>query len=161
MSVQQQRRVSLVVGAVFLLVFAWSLWISFEVLAAEPLSGTVAAMLAGGLAMVLGGLAFLVAGLRERVTVAGRTLEWWQLQSVGFVCLGLYMIVSGLAQDSLLSFYALLTAAAGIGFVAFGIQRLRNGLPEETEPSMRQVATVVVGTMVGFLLFTIVAIWLT
>ncbi|RQH01985.1 hypothetical protein [Natrarchaeobius oligotrophus] len=154
----QQRRVSLVVGAVVLLVLAWLLWIGLEALAVEPLSGTAAATLVGALALFLGALAFLLAGLRERLTVAGRTLEWWQLQSVGFVCLGLSMTVSGLAQESLLAFYSLSTVAAGLGFVAFGIQRLRTGLPEETEPSMRQVATIVVGTIVGFLLFVIVAI---
>lgn len=156
---QYQRRVSLVVGAVFLLVFAASLWASLETATADPASLTTLAIAVGGGALLFGGIAFVIAGVRERATVAGRTLEWWQTQSIGFVFLGVYMAVSGLTQSSTTSVFGLATSAAGIGSAAFGLQRLRDGRPEETEPSVRQVATIIVGTMVGFLLLVVSMIW--
>ena len=156
---QYQRRVSLVVGTVFLLVFAVSLWASFEAATADPSPLTTLAIVVGGAALLFGGIAFVLSGLRERLTVAGRTLEWWQTQSIGFVFLGVYMGVSGLTQSSSTSVFGLATSAAGIGFAAFGLQRLRTGLPEETEPSIRQVATIIVGTMAGFLLLVVYMIW--
>lgn len=147
----QQRRISLVVGVVFLAVFAWSLPVSLGVVG-DATPETTAVVLAGGAAVLLGGVAFLIAGLRARVSIGGRTVEWWEFQSVGFVCLGLYMAISALAQGSPTSLFALASLAAGSAFAIFGVQRLRTGLPEESEPTTRQVATIVVGTVAAVLL---------
>ncbi|MFP8952023.1 hypothetical protein ACLI4Z_03480 [Natrialbaceae archaeon A-arb3/5] len=150
---QYDRRVSLGVGVVLLAVFAWSLWISRGEIASGPVTLTTVALVVGGSALLLGGLSFVLAGLSDRIALAGRTIEWWQLRSLGFAFLGSYMAISGIAQDSTLSLFGLLTLAAGFGFVAFGIQQLRTGLPaDDAEPSARQIAVVVVGTMVCFLL---------
>ncbi|MCW8172316.1 hypothetical protein D8S78_06205 [Natrialba swarupiae] len=92
---RRQRRISLLVGVLFLVVFAWSFLASLEVILEELTSPTGVALVVGGLAMALGGLAFVIGGLTERVSVGGIVLEWWQFQSLGFVCLGLYMAVSG------------------------------------------------------------------
>ena len=154
-----ERRVSLGLGVVLLVVFVWSLWNSLEVLATEPASATAVALVAAGIAMLFGGLAFVAAGLRERLTIAGRPLEWWQLQGVGFAALGGYMVISGLAQGVPSSVYDGSTLAAGIAFVAVGYIRFRDGIPEETEPTGRQAAIIVVGMLAGLVLLGVVMIW--
>lgn len=154
-----ERRVSLGLGVVLLAVFAWSLWNSLEVLVAEPASFISAALVTAGLAVLLGGLAFVAAGLRERLTVAGRPLEWWQLQGVGFAALGGYMVISGLAQGLPSSVYDVSTLAAGVAFVAVGYIRFRDGIPEETEPTGQQAAIVIVGMLVALGLLGFLMIW--
>ncbi|WP_117367323.1 hypothetical protein [Natrarchaeobaculum sulfurireducens] len=154
-----ERRVSLGLGVVLLVVFAWSLWNSLEVLAADPTSSTAVALVLAGIAVLLGALAFVAAGLRERLPVAGRSLEWWQLQGVGFAALGGYMVISGLAQGVPASVYDGSTLAAGVAFVAVGYIRFRDGVPEETEPTGRQAAIIVVGTLAALLVLAVLMIW--
>ena len=154
-----ERRVSLGLGVVLLVVFAWSLWNSLEVLVAEPASSTAVALILAGIAVLLGGLAFVAAGLRERLPVAGRSLEWWQLQGVGFAALGGYMVISGLAQGVPASVYDVSTLAAGVAFVAVGYIRFRDGVPEETEPTGQQAAIIIVGTLAALLLLAFFMIW--
>ncbi|TYT61189.1 hypothetical protein [Natrialba swarupiae] len=125
---RRQRRISLLVGVLFLVVFAWSFLASLEVILEELTSPTGVALVVGGLAMALGGLAFVIGGLTERVSVGGIVLEWWQFQSLGFVCLGLYMAVSGLAQPSL-SLFGIAVLLAGVSFLGFGVYRLHAGPP--------------------------------
>lgn len=156
-----ERRASLGLGIVLLAVFAGVLWGGLEGWSLEQLAVTPAtvASAAGGLLLFFGGLAFVIAGLRSDVTVAGRTVSWWGLFSLGFVFLGAYMAISGLAQTGGLSLYSLLTAGAGVAFAAVGIQHIRYGRPDDREPSTRQVATVVVGTMALLVALTVLMLW--
>ncbi|MEY7848796.1 hypothetical protein AB7C87_06280 [Natrarchaeobius sp. A-rgal3] len=126
---QQQRRISVVIGLLFLIVFAWSFQGSLEVIRTDLASPMGVALVVSGVAMALGGLAFVIGGLVGRTTVGEITLEWWQFQSVGFVCIGLYMAVSGLAQMTPPSLLGVMMFVAGIGFLAFGVYRLRAGAP--------------------------------
>ncbi|THE65393.1 hypothetical protein D8Y22_09445 [Salinadaptatus halalkaliphilus] len=147
-----ERRTSLGVGIVLLVVFAWSLWNSLEALTAAPTALSSVALLVAGAAMLFAGLSFVTAGLRERLTVAGRTLEWWQFQYAGFALLGGYMAISGLVQATSVTVYSLLTVVAGVGFVGFGLYHLRHGPTTETDPSTGQIAIVVGGMMALVLL---------
>ncbi|ELY53291.1 hypothetical protein [Natronolimnohabitans innermongolicus] len=127
---QFERRVSLAVGLLFLGAFGWSLWNSLEVILDGMDSTTTIVTLAGGVLMLLGGIAFLVAGVVDGVSVAGRPLEWWQLQSVGYVAIGLYMALTGVVQSPL-SVVGALSLLGGAGIVVFGVVRARTGPPTE------------------------------
>ncbi|ARS90576.1 hypothetical protein [Natrarchaeobaculum aegyptiacum] len=156
-----EQRASLGVGIVLLVVFAGVLWVGLEGWSLEQVAvtPTTVASAVAGLTLLLGGLAFVIAGLRERVSVAGRTVGWWDLFSLGFVFLGAYMAISGLVQSADLSMYALLTVGAGVAFAAVGIQHIRHGRPEDREPSTRQVATILVGTMAVLVGLSVLMLW--
>ncbi|RKD98396.1 hypothetical protein [Halopiger aswanensis] len=125
------RRLSLVLGVLFLATFALSFTESLEVIVDEPASPTAAVTVAGGALLLFGSVAFVVAGLTRRLTVAGRTLEWWQIQSVGYGAIGSYLVVSGLV--SIASLLGVATLVAGVSFIAFGALRLRTD--PSTEPT--------------------------
>lgn len=161
-----EQRASLGVGIVLLATFAGVLWVSLEgwspgSLEQVAVTPTAVASAVAGVALLLGGLAFVIAGLRERVTVAGQTVGWWELFSLGSVFLGGYMAISGLVQTAGLSLYSLLTVAAGVGFATVGVQHIRHGRPDDREPSTRQVATIVVGTMTILVGLTVLMVWST
>ena len=121
-----ERPTSLGLGLLFLAGFGWSLRASLETITADPGSLTAAVTVGGGALMLFGGLAFAVAGTADRIAVAGRPLEWWELQSVGYAALGLYIVLSGLVQ--LPSVLGVLLLVGGLGITVFGYYRLRAGL---------------------------------
>ena len=121
-----ERPTSLGLGLLFLAGFGWSLRTSLETVAADPGSLTAAVTVGGGVLMLLGGLAFAVAGSADRIAVAGRTLEWWELQSVGYAALGLYIVLSGLVQ--LPAVLGVLLLLGGMAITVFGCYRLRAGV---------------------------------
>ncbi|WP_049927844.1 hypothetical protein [Halopiger goleimassiliensis] len=151
---EYERRISLALGVVL-----FGLLVAMAVLGDVDPAALSLAEGVGAAAIATGAVAFLLAGLRERVVVAGRTLEWWQFHAVGFVALGVYMAASGVADGSVSRLDAL-NVVAGLAFAATGGFRLRSG-PQTTdrEPSMREVAVTVVGTMVVVLLVTIAMLW--
>ncbi|NGM68146.1 hypothetical protein G6M89_03815 [Natronolimnobius sp. AArcel1] len=127
---QFERRVSLAVGVLFLATFAWSLWSSLEAFQAGLESTTALLTLAGGGLMLLAGVAFVVAGVRDQLSVGGYDLEWWRLQSVGYVAIGLYMVLSGLVQAPL-SFLGGMLLLGGASIIIFGLIRARAGPPRD------------------------------
>ncbi|AEH36650.1 hypothetical protein [Halopiger xanaduensis] len=125
---RSQRRLSLGLGLLFLATFAWSLRSSFSVILEEPGSLTSISLVAAGGLMLVGSAAFVLAGLSRQISIAGRTLAWWQVQSVGYVAIGLYLALSGLPRGSL-SLVNIVMVVGGLGFAAFGYLQYR------TEPT--------------------------
>ncbi|RQG96484.1 hypothetical protein [Natrarchaeobius chitinivorans] len=128
---RSNRRGSLLLGALIVVFFLWSVPDTADVIAADPTSPTSVALVVAGALILVGGVAFVLAGVSDRLTVAGRTIEWWEFQGVGFAALGVYMAVSGLTQSSLASVLGVSMIVAGAGFLGFGLYRLRSGVPTE------------------------------
>ncbi|OVE85294.1 hypothetical protein [Natronolimnobius baerhuensis] len=127
---QFERRVSLAIGVLFLATFGWSLWSSLEVLLDGLDSTTALLTLAGGGLMLLAGITFVVAGVVDQLSVGTQTLEWWQIQSVGYVAIGLYMAISGIVQAPL-SLLGGMLLLGGAAIIVFGLVRARAGPPTD------------------------------
>jgi len=137
---QFQRRLLLAMGGVLLIVGVAlvGVWIAGD----ERLRPFEAL---GGVTLAGGGLAFLFAGRRERTTVAGRTVGWWQWSGVGYLLLGGYFFAAVL-EGGLSSLFDLILALTGVTFALFGVQQFRNGEPGRSDEfSGREIAILVVG----------------
>ncbi|ELY76821.1 hypothetical protein [Natrinema pallidum] len=146
--VWSERWSSVGFGCLLFVVCGWTAWANSQSTVGAP--ATIALVASGWTA--LGATAFVTAGRRDRITVGDRRLEWWQIQGLGFVCLGTAVLTP--AASGMYAWLNPLTRVLLAG--AFGINgalrlRYEPSADDPVEPSVRRLVRVAISSVVVWL----------
>ncbi|WP_050031451.1 hypothetical protein [Natrinema altunense] len=143
-----ERRSSIGFGCLLFVVCGWMTWTSYQSTVGAP---TPVALVASGW-MALGATAFVIAGRRDRLRVGDRRLEWWQIQGLGFVCLGASLLTPAATGVHTWLNPVIRVLLAG-SFGVYGALRLRSepSADDPVEPSVRGLLRVLIQSVITVL----------
>ncbi|ELY82389.1 hypothetical protein [Natrinema gari] len=146
--VWSERRCSIGFGGLLFVVCGWTSWTSYQSTVDAP--PTITLVASGWIA--LGATAFMIAGRRDRITVGDRRLEWWQIQGLGFACLGASVLTP--AATGVHTWLNPITCVLLAGaFGVYGAFRLRSepSADDPVELSVRRLLRVLIQSVITVL----------